>query len=39
MLTQRVVTTKGEVFVKQMSVPDAVFTRDAIVKSLYEVCQ
>lgn len=37
MLTQRVVTTRGEVFTKQLSVPDADLTRDAIVKSLYEV--
>lgn len=37
MLTQRVVTTRGEVFTKQLSVQDASFTRDAIVKSLYEV--
>lgn len=37
MLTQRVVTTRGEVFIKQLSVQDAEFTRDAIVKSLYEV--
>lgn len=37
MLTQRVVTTRGEVFTKQLSVTDAELTRDAIVKSLYEV--
>lgn len=37
MLTQRVVTTRGEIFTKQLSVQDASFTRDAIVKSLYEV--
>ncbi|CAM9603433.1 unnamed protein product, partial [Sphacelaria rigidula] len=36
MLTQRVVTTRGEVFTKQLSVTDAELTRDAIVKSLYE---
>ncbi|CAM9264982.1 unnamed protein product, partial [Sphacelaria rigidula] len=36
MLTQRVVTTRGEIFTKQLSVQDASFTRDAIVKSLYE---
>lgn len=38
MLTQRVVTTRSEVFTKQLSVPDAELTRNAIVKSLYEVC-
>lgn len=37
MLTQRVVTTRGEVFTKQLGVHDADLTRDAIVKSLYEV--
>lgn len=37
MLTQRVVTTRKEVFTKQLSAPDADLTRDAIVKSLYEV--
>lgn len=37
MLTQRVVTTRAEVFTKQLGVPDADLTRDAIVKSLYEV--
>lgn len=37
MLTQRVVITRGEVFTKQMSLADADLTRDAIVKSLYEV--
>lgn len=37
MLTQRVVTTRGEVFTKQLVVHDADLTRDAIVKSLYEV--
>lgn len=38
MLTQRVVKTRGEVFTKQLEVLDANLTRDAIVKSLYEVC-
>ena len=37
MLTQRVVKTRGEVFTKQLGVQDASLTRDAIVKSLYEV--
>lgn len=37
LLTQRVVTTRTEVFTKQLSVPDASLTRDAIVTSLYEV--
>lgn len=37
MLLQRVIKTRGEVFVRQLSVPDADLTRDAIVKSLYEV--
>lgn len=37
MLTQRVVVTRGEVFTKQLGVRDADLTRDAIVKSLYEV--
>lgn len=37
MLTQRVVVTRGEIFTKQLSVEDANLTRDAIVKSLYEV--
>lgn len=37
MVTQRVVTTRGEVFTKQLGVHDADLTRDAIVKSLYEV--
>lgn len=37
MLTQRVVQTRGEVFVKQLEENDANLTRDAIVKSLYEV--
>ncbi|CAM9886122.1 unnamed protein product, partial [Ectocarpus sp. 12 AP-2014] len=36
MLTQRVVQTRGEVFVKQLEENDANLTRDAIVKSLYE---
>ncbi|CAM9169756.1 unnamed protein product [Laminaria digitata] len=36
LLTQRVVATLGEVFTKQLSVPDANLTRDAIVTSLYE---
>ncbi|CAB1114761.1 unnamed protein product [Ectocarpus sp. CCAP 1310/34] len=36
MLTQRVVQTRGEVFVKQLEENDAKLTRDAIVKSLYE---
>lgn len=38
MLTQRVVTTRGEVFEKKLGVQDAERTRDAIVKALYEVC-
>lgn len=37
MLTQRVVKTRGEVFTKQLGVQDADLTRDAIVKTLYEV--
>lgn len=37
MLTERVVVTRREKFVKQLRVVDAEFTRDAIVKSLYEV--
>lgn len=37
MLTQRVVVTRGETFTKQLSADDANLTRDAIVKSLYEV--
>lgn len=37
MLTQRVVVTRGETFTKQLSLDDANLTRDAIVKSLYEV--
>lgn len=37
MLTQRVVRTRGEVFEKKLEVQDANLTRDAIVKSLYEV--
>lgn len=37
MLTQRVVVTRGETFTKQLSAADANLTRDAIVKSLYEV--
>lgn len=37
MLTQRVVTTRREVFTKQRGMSDANLTRDAIVKSLYEV--
>ena len=37
MLTQRVVKTRTEVFTKQIGVQDASLTRDAIVKSLYEV--
>ncbi|CAM9665996.1 unnamed protein product [Ascophyllum nodosum] len=36
MLTQRVVTTHGEVFTIQLDVSNAELTRDAIVKSLYE---
>lgn len=39
MLTQRVVVTRGEVFTKQLDVPNAELTRDAIVKSLFEVRQ
>ena len=39
MLTQRVVTTHGEVFTIQLDVSNAELTRDAIVKSLYEVGQ
>lgn len=37
MLTQRVVKTRGEVFEKKLEVQDANLTRNAIVKSLYEV--
>lgn len=37
MLTQRVVVTRGETFTKQLGLDDANLTRDAIVKSLYEV--
>ena len=37
MLTQRVVKTTREVFTKQLLVQEADLTRDAIVKSLYEV--
>lgn len=37
MLALRVVVTRGETFTKQFSVADAELTRDAIVKSLYEV--
>lgn len=37
MLTQKVVVTRGEVFIKQRGMQDANLTRDAIVKSLYEV--
>lgn len=37
MLTQRVVVTRGEVFTINLGVQDADLTRDAIVKSLYEV--
>lgn len=37
MLTKRVVKTRGEVFEKKLEVQDANLTRDAIVKSLYEV--
>ena len=37
MLTQRVVVTRGEVFTKQLDVSNAELTRDAIVKSLFEV--
>eukprot|EP00903_Cladosiphon_okamuranus_P011132 g10508.t1 len=36
MLTQRVVVTRGETFTKQLVLDDAILTRDAIVKSLYE---
>eukprot|EP00752_Nemacystus_decipiens_P009414 g8417.t1 len=36
MLTQRTVVTRGETFTKQLGVDDAILTRDAIVKSLYE---
>ncbi len=37
MLTQRVIKTRGEVFTRQLEEQDANLTRDAIVKSLYEV--
>jgi len=37
MLTQRTVVTIGETFTKQLGLEDANLTRDAIVKSLYEV--
>ena len=37
MLTQRTVVTRGETFTKQLGLDDANLTRDAIVKSLYEV--
>lgn len=37
MLTQRVVVTRGETFTKQLGLDDANLTRDAIIKSLYEV--
>ncbi len=37
MLTQRTVFTMGETFTIQLGLEDANFTRDAIVKSLYEV--
>lgn len=36
MLTQRVVTTRGETFTKQLGVQDSSRSRDAIVKALYE---
>lgn len=40
MLTQRVVKARvGESFTKQLTVQEATLTRDAIVKSLYEVNQ
>ena len=37
MLTQRTMVTRGETFIKQLELDDANLTRDAIVKSLYEV--
>lgn len=37
MLTERVITTRTETFTRKLNVPDAELTRDAIVKSLYEV--
>lgn len=37
MLTRRTVNTRGETFTKKLGVQDADFTRDGIVKSLYEV--
>lgn len=37
MLTQREVKTMAETFTKKLEVQDASLTRDAIVKSLYEV--
>lgn len=37
MLTQRTVVTLGETFTKQLGLDDANLTRDAIVKSLFEV--
>lgn len=37
MLTQRVTVVGGEAFTKKLGVNDANLTRDAVVKSLYEV--
>lgn len=37
MFTERVIITRGEIFIRKLNVPDAELTRDAIVKSLYEV--
>lgn len=37
MLTQRVVKTVTEAYTKKLGVQDAKLTRDAIVKTLYEV--
>ena len=37
MLTQTVTVARGETFTKQLSPDNADLTRDAIVKSLYEV--
>lgn len=37
MLTERIIITRNEKFTRKLDVADAELTRDAIVKSLYEV--
>lgn len=39
MITEKKMATRGEVYVIKLGVQEAEYTRDAVVKSLYEVSQ